>query len=399
VTLRPDALILPDGTLERGLEVCLENGVISEIRKWTSPYREERDLWLSPAFVNAHSHLEYYDLMHRVPLGDYWGFLEAITALKPTRPPERIAQFSLRAGHENRRTGVTVLGEWSDFPVSGASMRQAGLKGHIFQEVITFYEHQDPTEKLHRIKERAQHNAEASGLPVHLAPHTLFTTTEKILRHLGETQTMISIHIAESQYEVSFLLEGKGPIADFYQKHHIPFEVPGELPLVFLHKLGLLHDRTQLVHACALSPEEINLIASRGASVVHCPRSNQNLQCPPAPVAQMLSRGIRVGLGMDSPASSGEIDFFAEMRAALKVAEMRGEPLKPEQVWQMATEGGAQSLQCPTPWRLQPGASPDLILIDARDCENIGDLIQKGQPSRIRKVLSFPPGKPNDASG
>ncbi len=391
--LRPDALILPGGILTRRLEICIENGVISEVRSWTSPYREEAGLWLSPSFINAHSHLEYYDLMNRAPKGDYWEFLQALTSLKPTRPPERIAESARQASFQNRRTGVTVLGEWSDFPVSGEAMHQANLQGRIFQEVITFFEHQDPTEKLNLIRERAKQNASASGLPVHLAPHTLFTTTPKVLQQIGANETMISIHIAESQHEISFFMEGKGPIAELYRKHNIPFEIPGERPLFFLDRLGLLHERTQLVHACALSPEEIDLIAQRGATVVHCPRSNQNLQCPPAPIAEMLSKGIRVGLGMDSPASSGEIDFFAEMRSALDTARKRGDSLSAEQVWQMATEGGAKSLHLPTPWCLQPFAQPDLLLIDARNCENLEDLIQKGSPSRIHQVIPLHSGR------
>lgn len=369
------------------MEVCIEKGVVSEIRNWTSPYRKEAGLWLSPAFVNAHSHLEYYDLKNLIPRGDYWEFIQALIALKPTRAPERIVESSLMAAQQNLRTGVTILGEWSDFPASGKAMRKTGLRGHIFQEVITFFEHEEPSKKLHHIRKRAKQHAEESKIPVHLAPHSLFTTAETVIREIGRTEKILSIHIAESKHEWSFLVEGRGPIAEFYQKHHIPFEATRTSPIKLLDKLALLNECTQLVHACVVSPEDIDLIAQSRASVVHCPRSNQNLQCPPAPVAQMLSKGICVGLGMDSAASSGEIDFFAEMRAALNTAKKREEPLSAEMVWQMATEGGARSLHLQTPWYLQIGAQPDLILLDAKDCTTLLDMIQKGDPTRIRRVI------------
>ena len=61
-------------------------------------------------------------------------------------------------------------------------------------------------------------------------------------------------------------------------------------------------------------------LAEGEVMIAHCPRSNLNLGCPLPDVRRMLDMGLKVGLGMDSPASSGPIDMFAEMRAMMTVS-------------------------------------------------------------------------------
>ena len=81
----------------------------------------------------------------------------------------------------------------------------------------------------------------------------------------------------------------------------------------------------------------IELIAERGCTVAHCPRSNSALGCPTAPIGVLLDMGVRVGIGMDSAASSGMIDMFAEMRETVRTSRETSRPLTEEEVWHMAT--------------------------------------------------------------
>jgi len=151
--------------------------------------------------------------------------------------------------------------------------------------------------------------------------------------------------------------------------------------------MGFLKPHTQVVHVCDVTSEEIDRLASRGVTVAHCPRSNENLLCPPSPVARMREKGIIVGLGLDSAATSGKIDMFAEMRAAIRAAERRGEPLTPESIWTMATTDGAKSIFLSRNWKIEPGGNPDLILIDPGKARNLEELIQFGSPRAIAKLI------------
>src|SRR6185436_1326660 len=96
----------------------------------------------------------------------------------------------------------------------------------------------------------------------------------------------------------------------------------------------------------------------------HCPRSNAALGCPPARIRELLHLGVDVGLGMDSAASSGPIDMFLEMRAALNTSNSIGKPLKGEEVWNMATAMGARTLGR-ADWDIEEGFEGPLLAIEA----------------------------------
>src|SRR5688572_8743457 len=131
--LRPDAIVLPDG-LRTGLEVCFSEGLVSEIRPWTSPVREESGYVLSPKFVNAHSHFEYYDLIGAIEGSGYWQWINELTARKAERDPEMVRRVAHKAASLNDHTGVWAVGEWSDWPGSDEAMTSLHLEGCIFQE-------------------------------------------------------------------------------------------------------------------------------------------------------------------------------------------------------------------------------------------------------------------------
>ena len=108
-----------------------------------------------------------------------------------------------------------------------------------------------------------------------------------------------------------------------------------------------------------------------------------NLNCPTAPVRQMLDAGILVGLGLDSAASSGPIDMFEEMRAVSVL-------IRPEEIWNMATTMGADSIRFAAhelpAWRIERGSSVPLIKINVTDAYSTEELIERGSPDRVEWV-------------
>lgn len=366
-TLRPDAIVLPDGTLQRGVEVLLVEDTISAIRPWSSSDRSERGAILSPAFVNAHSHLEYYDLIGTIQGLAYWDWIRELTRLKNTRSQDDVQSAAINAAVQNRKSGVGAIGETSDWPVSGKAIRQADLQGRIFQEIITIREWNSPSDRIQTRAEWAKRQAEESTLPVHLSPHATYTVSPRVLRQLASSGEPQSIHVAESALENEAFQEGSGPIADLLASVDKDFRPTGTTALRYLFELGCLHPRTQVVHACSFSEDDVLLAAATGITVAHCPRSNINLGCDIAPIAKLREHGIKVGIGTDSAASSGEIDMFAEMRAARELSIERGRPLSYEDLWCMATKEGAESLWLSTKWKIEVGANPRLMLVHGVD--------------------------------
>ena len=383
--MRPYAAII-DGNLTPRLEFYVENGTIMDIRPQSGP---SDPYILSPAFVNAHSHLEYRGFQDALKEPSYWPWISKLASLKPTQDLEQVRLDTLLAAKENHQTGVALIGEWSDRPYSGEAMTKAGLKGILYQEVLTVgFTNAETTEDIFKqIKKKRKNNENHYDGPILWGPHAPYTVHPETLSYLANQHQPFSIHVAETEIEDQFF-EGKGgPIADFCLKYGFPLKPTGTRVFEYLEEKGIVQEGAQFVHCCALQVQDVEIMAKVGVRAAHCPRSNKRLQCPYAPIREMLDVGVLVGLGMDSPASGSTIDMFAEMRAALKLSQERRAPLSPEEVWNMATTMGALSLGT-SDWKIQKGSHVPLIQIWISDAASTKDLIQKSAPELVRWVKS-----------
>lgn len=379
MTLRPYAAVI-GGELVVGVEIEVDSGgTVTAIGPHTGlpdPYV------LSPAFVNAHSHLEYRGLQGKIEASGYMPWIREITRLKPLQTAAEVEQDCRTAALENRLTGVAAIAEHTDRPGAALAMAEAGLAGRLYQEVITFNEAESPAEKLRVASERAA-AARKFGYPCDLNPHAPHTVDRATLQAMADLPAL-SIHVAETAAENEFFLLGSGAIADLYDRFSVPYSSQGLSVVAYLDSLGLAKPGVQFVHLCAVSPNDIALISRKGVSVAHCPRSNQVLGCPPAPIRECLDAGIPVGLGLDSAASSGPIDLFAEMRSALSVSRDRGRPVTAAEVWRMSTSLGAASLGLEG-WDLTPGSKPPLIGIEIVT-DDLEDLVERATPGDVKWI-------------
>lgn len=360
--IRPEAVFL-DGRWERGLELELEPvGDAYRILGISATTLAEEPGFVSPALANAHSHLEYRGLQDQIEADEYWPWIRELTRKKAVEPLEEVeAAVGLAAG-ENAAQGIRLILEHSDRPFSAGAMARRGLGGRVYQELITFLEMGDPAAKWEAVEAKAVAQR-VHGLEVALTPHAAYTVDEESLRRFA-TGGPFSIHVAETPLETEFFRDGTGPIANLYLANGYEPRTTGETVVGYLDQLGLARPGAQWVHCCALEPGEEDLLAERGVAVAHCPRSNERLQCPEAPIRRLLDAGVNVALGLDSPASSGPIDMLAEMRSAATVALRRGEVLLPEQIWAMATVNGAA--QAGLDWTIEIGHVVPLLRWESR---------------------------------
>jgi len=379
--LRPYGLVI-DGRLEKGLEVLVRDGLIEEVRPHTGnpePYV------VSPAFVNAHSHLEYRGMQGKLKSQEYWAWLQEITEWKQNESAVRVRQETIAAAHENKKAGIGLIAEHSDRPFAATALLSAGIRGAIFQETITFFEREKRLEKIESIRRKAMDQAKIWRQPIFLSPHAYFTVDEQTLRDFGCGGEPISIHVAETVYESQLTREAAGPMAAFRRKAGYEDVPTGKSVVQTLAEMGMVRPGSQFVHCCDVDAHDIALMARGQVSVAHCPRSNIRLKSPAAPIREMLEAGIQVGLGMDSPASSGQIDMFDEMRAALRVSQERGKPLAADEVWRMATNAAAMKFAIPQlePWRIEPGRRTPMIRINLASASTVDDLIRIGNPTKV----------------
>jgi len=159
------------------------------------------------------------------------------------------------------------------------------------------------------------------------------------------------IHVAETQVEVEMNLRERG-------MRHIPW----------LEGLEMLTPRTQLVHSVWLDDCELDLIARRGAVVVHCPISNMCMGSGAARIRDMLRLGIDVALASDGPGSNNGQNMLEVLKATAmlaKTATLDAMALLPRDVLRMACRGGAKAFGQPD-WigSLEAGKRADVVIVD-----------------------------------
>jgi 5-methylthioadenosine/S-adenosylhomocysteine deaminase len=161
------------------------------------------------------------------------------------------------------------------------------------------------------------------------------------------------VHCAETAIEVEMNLGERG-------NRHVEW----------LHSLGVLGPDTQLAHSIWLDDHELDLLATAGSTVVHCPTSNMYLASGVARVPEMLGRGIHVALASDGPGSNNRQDMFEAMKLSVllqKVHHLDAMILQPEDALRMATRGGAHAAGLPGDLGVvAEGRLADLVVVDLR---------------------------------
>lgn len=116
--------------------------------------------------------------------------------------------------------------------------------------------------------------------------------------------------------------------------------------VLYLDSLGVSGSHVLLAHCVHLDEAEVNLLASKGTHVAHCPSSNMKLGSGVAPVTEMLEAGVSVSLGADGAPCNNRLDMFTEMRSAalLQKVSRGADALPARRVLRMATRDGARAL-------------------------------------------------------
>jgi guanine deaminase len=109
---------------------------------------------------------------------------------------------------------------------------------------------------------------------------------------------------------------------------------------------GLLGATTVFAHNVRPTPGELDVLASAGATVSHCPTSNSCLGSGLFPMRAHLAAGVRVALGSDVGAGTG-LSLFKEGLQAYFVQQALGDagvPLTAAHLLHLATGAGADAL-------------------------------------------------------
>jgi 5-methylthioadenosine/S-adenosylhomocysteine deaminase len=324
--------------------------------------RELGDAYLLPGLVNTHTHLELTAFHGLITAPSFREWIVALQAAKTAVMTRERYLDSARAGiADGLRAGITTYADTCDSGVALEAMREAGVRGIMYQEV--FGPSPDPADVAVSARaleaKLAMLEPLATGMQrLGVSPHAPYTVSDPLFALVAHLGRPIAIHIAESAEETALIAKGAGPFAEALRKRGIPVAARAASPVALLEALGVLAAKPLLIHCIRVSGADLRMIAAHDCAIAHCPASNAHLAHGAAPLAAMLALGIRTGLGSDSMASNERMDILEEARQA---ASLQSGKITAQQSLALATLGGAKALGLADAiGTLDPGKQADL---------------------------------------
>jgi cytosine/adenosine deaminase-related metal-dependent hydrolase len=170
----------------------------------------------------------------------------------------------------------------------------------------------------------------------------------------------------------------------------------GTTNIRLLANMGLAETNACLAHCVWPENDDVDVLATGGASVVHCPSCNLKLASGVAPITTYLENGVNVALGADGAASNNRLDGWEELRLAGLLARFRDGALavSAADLFEVATLGGARALGLDADiGSIEPGKYADLAILDLRRAHAFGpddvftQLVYSARASDVRTVL------------
>ncbi len=349
-----------------------------------------------PGLINTHHHF-YQTLTRAVPAAQDANLFNWLVTLYPIwarMTPEDIRTSTQTALAELALSGCTTASDHLYLFPNGSklddeieSAADVGLRLHASRGSMSLGESQgglppdsvvDTEEDIladsQRLIETYHDPTPGSMVQIVLAPCSPFSVTTELMRQSAvlarEYGVHLHTHLAETADEEDFCIE-----------------MFGHRPVAYMQEVDWIGSDVWFAHSVHVNSEEIKLYAETGCGVAHCPSSNMRLASGIAPILEMLTMGVKVGLGVDGSASNDSSHLLAEARQAMLLARLgaglagasrSGEEAPPlitaRQVLEIATRGGASVLGRSDIGSLEVGKCADLFAINLNRLDYAGAL-------------------------
>jgi len=362
-----------DRFIENGA-VAIQDDAITAVGEYhavsrtaVGPARDLGEAVLMPGLVNAHTHLELSGLKGVAAFqGSFPDWLMRVRAARNAHILADLRDWSRQGVAESIAAGTTTVGDYTQTRASIGSVQTSGLRAVLFLETVGFSE---------SLAFRRAFNvswtlwwAKTSDLVrMAVAPHAPYSVSVNLYQRLSriarKNRLLFSTHINESREEIEFYEHGAGAFREMLVEKgfmHDGWKPPGACPVRHLDSLGLFDADSLLIHCNYLSDGDLQIIASRRAGVVYCPRSHAFFGHVEHPFEKLLALGVPVALGTDSLASNDSLSVLDEMR----FVAAHYPKTAPQTIVRMVTEYGAKVLHLDDRiGRLDVGLQADLTAI------------------------------------
>lgn len=372
VTMDPARRVLLDS------QVAVDGGKILEIGK-NLGYAARKVIDASncvvlPGLINGHSHV-YQALIEGIGYDmhfDPWNWRFLFPVVSKVSPMDARASAELAAVEMIRSGTTTISDHWylhtdlrNIYEVTEA-FDQAGMRAQmvyglldqtfagerIDSQYMTMIQREEVLLEEARKYHQAWHGKKRTT--VALGPGSTEDISESLMLKTRDLARELDVNVSTH-------------VAGWIEINAYTMRRFGERDLEHLHSVGLTGPRGVFFHAVWLSNHEIEILAETGSKVIHCPMANAYLGYGIAPLSQLISRGIPVGLGTDG-AASYTYDLWEVARAAAmlqKATRLDGEAVTAEEILAAMTIDGARALGLDHQvGSLEVGKQADLIVVD-----------------------------------
>jgi len=346
-----------------------------------------------PGLINTHHHF-YQTLTRAIPAAqdaNLFHWLKTLYPIWARMTPEDIFLSTKTAMAELALSGCTTASDHLYLFPNGSRLddeivaaQEMGMRLHASRGSMSLGESKgglppdsvvDSEETIlkdsQRLIEQYHDDRPGSMLQIVLAPCSPFSVTGELMKQSAALARQYGVHLhthlAETQDEEVFCQQQFG-----YR------------PVAYMQSLDWIGRDVWFAHSVHVNSDEMELYATSGCGVAHCPSSNMRLASGIAPIWELLAVGVKVGLGVDGSASNDSSHLIAEARQAMLLARVRAglsgaslsgseaSILSARQALEMATIGGAAVLGREDIGSLEPGKCADFIAIDLNHLDYAG---------------------------
>jgi cytosine/adenosine deaminase-related metal-dependent hydrolase len=393
-TFQADYLLPITGPPIHGGTVTVDEGRIVAVGEAAlNPVRLGRVAVL-PALVNAHTHLELSH-MHKLvpPSASFNEWVIVLMTLRRGFPDPGVAPILAAARLaivRARACGTGLIGDVSNTLVTIPLLREAGMPAHVFYELIGF-NHPDPVGRVREARAAADLAGLADdGVRVSLAPHAPYSVSSALFKAIRDdvdahARPVTTVHLGESTGEVELLHHGTGPARVMLERLGVwtsEWQIPGVSPTEYLAALGFLRPHTLVVHGVQFTSGDLARVKAAGSTLVACPRSNKYVGAGTPPLESFYGAGVPVAFGTDSLASVEDLNMFAELAEARRIAP----DVPARDLLRSATLTGAQALRYDDEYgSIESGKRAALIAVDVPPhVDDVEEYLVRGvQPDAI----------------
>lgn len=352
--------------------VIQQIGPIDHLPRNADRVIDARNMIILPGLVNTHHHF-YQTLTRNLPQAQDANLFQWLRIHYPIwagLTPEAIAVSTKIAIAELMLSGCTTSSDhcyiWPNgariddqiaaanemafrFHAARGSMSVGEAKGGLPPDSVV-----EDEEAILRDSQRAieqYHDATRYAmLRIVLAPCSPFSVSPDLMRQSAQLARAYGVHLHTHLAET--LDEAAYCAATF-----------GRTPVELAEDLGWVGPDVWHAHMVHPGADEIPRLGRTRTGVAHCPGSNMRLASGIAPINALREAGARVGIGVDGSASNDGSHLLAEVRQALLLHRVSGDPAAltaREALW-LATRGGAAVLGRDDIGCLAPGMAADFI--------------------------------------